>query len=171
VATPQSESTNAGHRGGLPRKSDEVSVIEAEQRGQPVQSRAEDQPADGRNSRVETKPFSIPKRIVFEAFKRVKANKGGYGVDAQSLSDFEIDLGNNLYKLWNRMSSGSYHPPPVLRVEIEKPDGGVRPLGIPMVADRIAQMVVKLQIEPELEHHFTRIHTDIGLAGRRIRRS
>jgi hypothetical protein len=68
VVTPQSESTNAGHRGGLPRKSDEVSVIEAEQRGQPVQSRAEGQPADGRNSRVETKSFSIPKRIVFEAF-------------------------------------------------------------------------------------------------------
>lgn len=154
MVIPQSESTNAGHRGGLPRKSYEVSVMETEQRGQPAQSRIGGQPADGRNSRVETKPFSIPKRIVFEAFKRVKANKGGYGVDAQSLSDFEIDLGNNLYKLWNRMSSGSYHPPPVLRVEIEKPDGGVRPLGIPTVADRIAQMVVKLQIEPELERCF-----------------
>jgi RNA-directed DNA polymerase len=128
--------------------------MEMEQRGQPVRSRAEGQPVDGRNSRVKTKPFSIPKRIVFEAFRRVKANKGGYGVDSQSLSDFEKDLGNNLYKLWNRMSSGSYHPPPVLRVEIEKPDGGVRPLGIPTVTDRIAQMVVKLQIEPELERHF-----------------
>ena len=154
MVIPQSESTNAGHRGGLSRKSYEVSVMETEQRGQPAQSRTGGQPADGRNSRVETKSFSIPKRIVFEAFKRVKANKGGYGVDAQSLSDFEIDLGNNLYKLWNRMSSGSYHPPPVLRVEIEKPDGGVRPLGIPTVVDRIAQMVVKLQIEPELERCF-----------------
>jgi group II intron reverse transcriptase/maturase len=128
--------------------------MEMEQRGQPVQSRAGGQPVDGRNSRVKTKPFNIPKRIVFEAFKRVKANKGGYGVDSQSLSDFEKDLGNNLYKLWNRMSSGSYHPPPVMRVEIEKPDGGVRPLGIPTVTDRTAQMVVKLQIEPDLERHF-----------------
>lgn len=128
--------------------------MEMEQRGQPVRSRAGGQPVDGRNTRVKTKPFNIPKRIVFEAFKRVKANKGGYGVDSQSLSDFEKDLGNNLYKLWNRMSSGSYQPPPVMRVEIEKPDGGVRPLGIPTVTDRIAQMVVKLQIEPELERHF-----------------
>ncbi len=103
---------------------------------------------------MEIKPFNIPKRIVFEAFKRVKANRGGHGVDAQSLADFERNLSNNLYKLWNRMSSGSYHPPPVLRVEIEKPDGGIRPLGIPTVTDRIAQMVVKLQIEPELERHF-----------------
>jgi len=128
--------------------------MEMEQRRQPVRSRVGGQPVDGRNSRVKAKPFNIPKRIVFEAFKRVRANKGGYGVDSQSLSDFEIDLGNNLYKLWNRMSSGSYHPSPVMRVEIEKPDGGVRPLGIPTVTDRIAQMVVKLQIEPELEMHF-----------------
>ncbi len=124
MVIPQSESTNAGHRGGLPRRSNEVSVMEMEQRGQPVQPRAWGQPVDGRNSRVKAKPFNIPKRIVFEAFKRVKANKGGYGVDSQSLSDFETDLGSNLYKLWNRMSSGSYHPPPVKRVEIEKPDGG-----------------------------------------------
>ena len=102
--------------------------METEQRGQPVRSRTGGQPVDGRNSRVETKPFNIPKRIVFEAFKRVKANKGGYGVDAQSLTDFETDLGNTLYKLWNRMSSGSYHPPPVMRVEIEKPDGVISPL-------------------------------------------
>jgi RNA-directed DNA polymerase len=154
VVIPQSKSTNAGHRGGLPRMSDEVSVMEMEQRGQPVRSRNGGQPVYGRNPRVETKPFNIPKRIVFEAFKRVKAKNGSYGVDAQSLSDFEIDLGNNLYKLWNRMSSGSYHPPPVMRVEIGKPDGGIRPLGIPTVTDRIAQMVVKLQIEPELERHF-----------------
>ncbi len=154
MVKPQNESTDAGHRGGLPRSSDEVSVMEMEQRGQPVQSKNGGQPVDGRNPRVETKPFNIPKWIVFEAFKRVKANKGGYGVDAQSVSDFEQDLSNNLYKLWNRMSSGSYHPPPVMRVEIEKPDGGIRPLGIPTVTDRIAQMVVKLQIEPELESHF-----------------
>lgn len=128
--------------------------MEMERRGQPVQSKNEGQPQNGRNPRIETKPFNISKRCVYEAFKRVKANRGGYGIDGQSLSDFEKDLSNNLYKLWNRMSSGSYHPPPVMRVEIEKPDGGIRPLGIPTVADRIAQMVVKLQIEPELERHF-----------------
>ena len=154
MVTPQNESTNAGHRGGLPRSSDEAFVMEAERRGQPVQSKNGGQPTNGRSSRIETKPFNISKRCVYEAFKRVKANRGGYGIDAESLSDFEKDLSNNLYKLWNRMSSGSYHPPPVMRVEIEKPDGGIRPLGIPTVTDRIAQMVVKLQIEPELERHF-----------------
>ncbi len=150
----QSESTNAGHRDGLSRSSDEVSVMEMEQRGQPVQSKDGGQPENGRNLHIETKPFNIPKQLFHEAFKRVKANKGGHGIDIQSLSDFEQDLNNNLYKLWNRMSSGSYHPPPVMRVEIEKPDGGIRPLGIPTVSDRIAQMVVKLQIEPELERIF-----------------
>ena len=154
MVNPQNESTKSGHRGGLPRSSDEVSVMEMERRGQPVQLRKGGQPVTGRNLRIKTKPFHISKHLVYEAFKRVKANKGVGGVDAQSLSDFEQDLSNNLYKLWNRMSSGSYQPPPVLRVEIEKPDGGVRPLGIPTVADRIAQMVVKLQIEPELESHF-----------------
>jgi len=89
-----------------------------------------------------------------EAYKRVKANKGGAGVDNQSLKDFDADLKNNLYKLWNRLSSGSYFPQNVKRVEIPKSDGGVRPLGIPTVTDRIAQMAVKLQIETELEQHF-----------------
>jgi group II intron reverse transcriptase/maturase len=105
----------------------------------------------------QTKPYNIPKRLIYEAYKRVKANKGSAGVDAQSLKDFEQDLENNLYKLWNRLSSGSYLPQPVKRVEIPKANGGTRPLGIPTVADRIAQMVVKMQIEPELEQHF---HSD-----------
>jgi RNA-directed DNA polymerase len=104
----------------------------------------------------QAKPFNIPKRLIFEAYKRVKANKGGAGVDGQSLKDFDHDLANNLYKLWNRMSSGSYFPQPVKRVEIPKASGGIRPLGIPTVADRIAQMVVKMQIEPELEQCFHR---------------
>ena len=82
------------------------------------------------------KPFDIPKREVWEAFKRVKANQGAAGVDGQSIADFEADLSNNLYKLWNRLSSGSYFPPPVRRVDIPKADGGTRPLGIPTVADR-----------------------------------
>ncbi len=102
----------------------------------------------------QTKSYNIPKRLIVEAYKRVKANKGGAGVDNQSLKDFEADLKNNLYKLWNRLSSGSYFPQAVKRVEIPKADGGVRPLGIPTVTDRIAQMTVKLQIETELEQHF-----------------
>lgn len=100
------------------------------------------------------KPFRISKEQVWEAFKRVKANRGAAGVDGQSIADFEEDLKNNLYKLWNRLSSGSYLPPPVRRVEIPKGDGKTRPLGIPTVADRIAQMVVKQSLEPLLEPHF-----------------
>ena len=88
------------------------------------------------------KPFDIPKREVWEAFKRVKANQGAAGVDGQTIADFEADLTNNLYELWNRLSSGSYFPPPVRRVDIPKVDGGTRPLGIPTVADRVAQEVV-----------------------------
>jgi len=102
----------------------------------------------------EAKPFSISKRAVWDAYTQVKANRGGAGVDAQSIQDFEADLKNNLYKLWNRMASGSYFPPPVRRVEIPKSDGGKRPLGIPTVSDRIAQMVVKMALEPKVEPHF-----------------
>jgi RNA-directed DNA polymerase len=100
------------------------------------------------------KPFCIPKRWVWEAYKRVKANRGAAGVDDQSIEEFDQDLENNLYKLWNRLSSGSYMPPPVKRVEIDKRGGGKRPLGIPTVSDRIAQGVVKGYLEPELEKHF-----------------
>lgn len=80
------------------------------------------------------KPFAISKRMVWEAYKAVKANGGAPGFDGQSLEDFGDDLGKNLYRIWNRMASGSYFPPPVLRVEIPKPDGGVRALGIPTSA-------------------------------------
>ena len=99
----------------------------------------------------QAKPFPITKRQVWEAYKRVKANKGGAGVDGQSIEDFEGDRINNLYKLWNRLASGSYLPPPVKRVDIPKSDGKTRPLGIPTVSDRIAQMVVKQALEPRLE--------------------
>ena len=98
--------------------------------------------------------WSIPKLFVWDAYKRVKANRGAAGVDDQTIEEFERDLANNLYKLWNRMSSGSYFPPPVKRVNIEKRGGGIRPLGIPTVSDRIAQAVVKGYLEPELEKHF-----------------
>lgn len=102
----------------------------------------------------EAKPFDISKRQVWEAYVRVKANKGGSGVDGVTIAEFDENLSNNLYKLWNRLASGSYMPPAVLRVEIPKDDGGMRPLGIPTVADRIAQMVIKNAFEPELESHF-----------------
>lgn len=105
---------------------------------------------------VETKPFSISKHVVFDAYKNVKANKGKAGVDDISLKDFEVRLKDNLYKIWNRMSSGSYFPPPVKRVEIPKKDGRMRPLGIPTVGDRIAQMVVKMYLEPLVEPEFHR---------------
>ena len=101
-----------------------------------------------------TKPFSISKGVVWEAYKRVKANKGSAGVDEVSIEEFDKDLKNNLYKLWNRMSSGSYFPPPVKLVEIGKRDGGVRPLGVPTVGDRVAQMAVKIMLEPSIEPYF-----------------
>ncbi|MGH2703025.1 MAG: group II intron reverse transcriptase/maturase [Actinomycetota bacterium] len=100
------------------------------------------------------KPFCISKREVWEAYKRVKANQGAAGVDGQSIEQFEEDLENNLYRLWNRMCSGSYFPPPVRRVDIPKGDGQSRPLGIPTVSDRIAQMVVQGYLEPIVEPLF-----------------
>jgi group II intron reverse transcriptase/maturase len=102
----------------------------------------------------QAKPFCITKREVWEAYKRVKANKGAAGVDGQTIEAFEEDLEGNLYKLWNRLASGSYFPSPVLRVEIPKGGGRMRPLGIPTVADRVAQMVAKQFLEPELEKYF-----------------
>ena len=103
----------------------------------------------------EAKPFCIPKRAVWEAYKRVRANRGAAGVDGQSIADFEEDLSNNLYRIWNRMTSGSYFPPPVRRVEIPKDNGaGVRLLGVPTVADRVAQTVVKEYLEPQLDACF-----------------
>ena len=84
----------------------------------------------------EAKPYVIPKQLVWEAYKRVKANRGAAGVDGESLAIFEEDLKDNLYKVWNRMSSGCYFPPPVRLVEIPKDNGGKRPLGIPTVSDR-----------------------------------
>jgi len=99
-------------------------------------------------SSPDVKPFKISKQLVWEAYKRIKANRGAAGVDGQSIEDFEADLQNNLYMIWNRMSSGTYFPPPVRAVEIPKPHGGgTRTLGIPTVADRIAQTVVALQLE------------------------
>lgn len=101
-----------------------------------------------------TKSYEISKHKVWEAYKLVKANKGAAGVDEESIQKFEANLKNNLYKIWNRMSSGSYFPPPVKAVEIPKKNGGVRILGIPTVSDRIAQMTAKLYFEPMVEPMF-----------------
>lgn len=100
------------------------------------------------------KPYSISKQVVFEAYKRVKANHGSAGVDGIDIMGYEENLKDNLYKLWNRMSSGSYFPRPVKLVEIPKKSGGKRGLGIPTVEDRIAQMTAKMYIEPKLERIF-----------------
>ena len=101
------------------------------------------------------KPFDIPKQEVWEAYKKVRANKGAPGVDEVSLAEFEKDLKGNLYKIWNRMSSGSYFPPPVKAVEIPKSHGGgVRVLGVPTVADRIAQTVAAARLEEAVEPKF-----------------
>jgi RNA-directed DNA polymerase len=96
----------------------------------------------------QAKPFVISKQLVWEAYKRVRANQGAAGVDSESVEQFESKLKNNLYKIWNRMSSGTYFPPPVSTVAIPKKDGGERTLGIPTVEDRIAQTVVAMYLEP-----------------------
>ncbi len=149
----EGESTEAGRRGGAARSSVEGSVMGLERRGcvvrpWPLANWKREEPVD------EAKPFKIPKREVWEAFKRVKANQGAAGVDGQSIAEFEANLSGNLYKLWNRLSSGSYFPPPVRRVDIPKANGGTRPLGIPTVADRIAQEVARRYLEPILEPVF-----------------
>ena len=101
-----------------------------------------------------TKPYSIAKRTVWDAYQKVKANRGAAGIDDETIAMYEQNLSKNLYKLWNRMSSGSYIPPPVKQVEIPKASGGTRKLGIPTVADRIAQTAAKLIIEPILDPMF-----------------
>ncbi len=102
----------------------------------------------------QVKPFAISKRVVFEAWGKVKANGGAAGVDGQSIAEFEMDLQSNLYRVWNRMSSGTYFPPAVRAVEIPKATGGVRVLGVPTVTDRVAQTVVRSYLEPLVEPLF-----------------
>jgi RNA-directed DNA polymerase len=102
-------------------------------------------------------PYAISKRMVWEAYQQVKANHGSAGVDGQSIEPFEADWKGDLYKLWNRLSSGSYFPPPVRLVEIPKASGGSRPVGSPTVGDRVAPMVVTIHLEPLVEPH---VHPD-----------
>ena len=118
----------------------------------------------------EAKPYDIPKQLVWEAYQRVKANRGAAGVDGSRWRRSRQDLKGNLYKIWNRMSSGSYFPPPVRLVEIPKDAGGTRPLGIPTVADRVAQTVVKMVLEPLVEPRSIPIPTAIDPADRRSMR-
>ena len=141
-------------RGGTARSSCEVPDKGMEQRGCVKEPDSMSQPVDGRSPRNEAKPFCISKKEVWEAYQRVKANKGAAGTDGQTIEGFERNLKRNLYKIWNRMSSGSYFPPPVRTVKIPKKSGGERSLGIPTVADRIAQQVVKARLEPEMDPGF-----------------
>jgi len=153
---PRGESTEVGDWGGSPHTSDEGPVMGLEQRGR-VRWSCSTKQLDDRMTSADTtdKPFVIDKRRVYEAYKAVKSYQGAAGVDGQTIEQFEADLKGNLYKIWNRMSSGSYFPPPVLAVAIPKKNGdGERILGVPAVSDRIAQMVVKQLIEPDLEPIF-----------------
>jgi RNA-directed DNA polymerase len=115
-----------------------------------------DQPGDREESRMTCKSYDIPKTLIWEAWLHVKANQGAAGIDAETIERFETKLAANLYKLWNRMSSGSYFPPPVKAVPIPKKSGGVRVLGVPTVSDRIAQTAVKMWLEPWLDPIFHR---------------
>jgi RNA-directed DNA polymerase len=150
----KADSIDALHRDGQARSSDEAAVMAVERRGLVTQRRTNGQPPRREEPSNGAKPFDIPKRLVWQAYLEVKSKGGAAGVDQQSLEDFERDLKNNLYRIWNRMSSGSYFPPPVKAVPIPKKSGGTRILGVPTVSDRIAQTVVKMMLEPILEPVF-----------------
>lgn len=154
-APGKGESTDAQHRGGAVCSREEGPVMELDRRDGIARRSGSDNRQ--REDLVQSaKPFGISKREVWEAYKKVKANRGAAGVDGQSIEEFERALEGNLYKLWNRVTSGSYHPPAVRRVDISKDGGGTRLLGIPTVADRVAQMVVKQRLEPQIDPHFHR---------------
>ena len=106
------------------------------------------------NMKAKPKSYQISEHAVREAYRRVKRNKGAEGIDQMTFDDFERNLERNLYKVWNRMSSGSYFPTAVRQVEIPKGNHEVRTLGIPTISDRIAQMVVKLYLEPIIDPKF-----------------
>jgi RNA-directed DNA polymerase len=150
----EADSIDALHRGGQARSSDEAAVMAAERRGLVTRATGNRPTAQQEEPLDVAKPFAIPKQLVWQAYLGVKSKGGAAGVDQQSLEAFERDLKNNLYRVWNRMSSGSYFPPPVKAVPIPKKSGGTRILGVPTVSDRIAQTVVKLMLEPILEPVF-----------------
>ena len=155
MSRPQEhESNEARSRGGLTSSSCEGAVMAQEPRGQPGTGRERQQ--EWKSASEQQKPYAISQEEVTLAWQRVRAKGGMGGVDGEDLRSFEEKLNQNLYKLWNRMSSGSYHPQAVLRVEIPKGDGTMRPLGIPTIADRVAQEVVRARFEPVMERYFHR---------------
>lgn len=153
MAKSMRRNTDAGHRGGAARSSVEASVMDVEQRSRivtpaPLANLAREEP------KIAGRLFDVSKQEVWEAFKKVKANRGSAGIDGKSIEDFEARVGDNLYKIWIRLRSGSYFPPAVKAVEIPKSRGGMRVLGIPTVADRVAQSVIKARLESVLDPIF-----------------
>jgi RNA-directed DNA polymerase len=147
------KNTEAPVSSGATDSSDEASAMGVERCGGVVPTESVRQPASREERARAVKPFGIDKQVVWEAWRHVKANRGAAGIDRATIEAFEANLKDNLYRVWNRMCSGSYFPPAV-RLEIPKKTGGVRTLGIPTVEDRIAQTVVKTYIEPSLEQLF-----------------
>jgi retron-type reverse transcriptase len=140
----------------LSRSSDETPVMGEERRAEVTQLKLPlTTPKGGRDSGSETKSIPITKRMIWESYKKVRKNKGAAGIDEETIEMYEQRLEDNLYILWNRMSSGSYFPPPVLEVEIPRDDGRKRKLGIPTVNDRVAQQVIKSYLEPRFEAEFS----------------
>ena len=125
----EGESTNAASRGGTPRSSDEDGESRGSEGGVCSEATSVRPTRKGRSLKDEAKPFCISRREVWEAYWKVKSNQGAAGLDGQSIADFERGLKKNLYRIWNRMSSGSYFPPPVRTVKIPKANGGERTLG------------------------------------------
>ena len=154
----EGQSTDVGHRDGPVRSSDEGPVMGLEQRGRADQGDADANPSGEEQREApkqKVKSFDISKRLVFQAWDKVRANNGAPGVDAVSITEFGNDERDNLYKLWNRLSSGSYMPGPVRAVEIPKDHGkGVRVLGVPNVEDRVAQTAAAMLLEAALEPIF-----------------
>src|ERR1051325_9461725 len=149
------KNTDARARGGAALSSEEALVMRGERRGSVVQSSKVANLEAGMSNRTSAKPYVIAKRAVWEAYQQVKANRGAAGIDDETIAMFEQNLSKNLYKLWNRMSSGSYFPPAVKQVEIKKKDASVRKLGVPTILDRIAQQVVKARLEQITEPLFS----------------
>lgn len=148
------QNTDAAFRGGTTRSSDETPQWEG---SEGVVSFSYVDGSTGREECIRmTRPYEIPMEIVRKAYLQVKSNAGSAGIDGESMEDFEKNLEDNLYKIWNRMTSGSYFPPPVKAVEIPKKSGGIRVLGIPTIGDRVAQTVAKIYLEPLLEPIFYR---------------
>ena len=143
----EGESTDATPRDGAPRMSNEGRESGWSKGGACSGARSDRPTRDGRSLKDQAKPFCITRMEVLEAYFKVKSNKGAAGIDDETIENFERNLKRNLYKIWNRMSSGTYFPPAVRTVMIPKANGGKRALGIPTVADRVAQMVVKNRVD------------------------